>query len=184
MTRVFLALSGKAHHGKDTVANAIFHAFPGQVKVYSISELICDELGLRRSDVKDVRALQAHSHARCAKDPLYWARQIQTRAAAGSERISILTNVRREDEAHFYIANGWRLCRVIALNPDGSLYMASDRNQNDPLETQLDRFNFEFRIIARKPGYLRLLEAQAVALAMYLTEGEQKEDEREPLSGK
>lgn len=173
MKRIFLGLSGKPQHGKDTVAEAIRYVFSRRVKTYSISDLICAELGVSRKDVKDARILQAHSHMRCANDPLYWARQIQDAVNAGTEQISLLTNVRREDEAHYYLSRGWRLCRVIALNPDGSLYISGDRDANDPLETQLDRFNFEFRIIARKPGYLHWLQAQAIALVeCLLAEGE------------
>lgn len=167
--RIFLGLSGKPRHGKDTAASAILKAFPG-TKIYSISDLICAELGVKRDEVKDVGILQAHSHKRTNGDPLYWARQIHFATERDYSPVSILTNVRRFDEAEFYRDKGWRLCRVIALNPNGSLYISRDRDPNDELETQLDGYNFEFRIVARKPGQKHWLETQAVNLVNCLLE--------------
>ncbi len=172
MKRIFLGFSGRSRHGKDSAASAIFEAFPG-TKIYSISELICAELGVKRAEVQDVRILQRHSHLRCENDPLYWARQIALAVERDEAPVSVLSNVRRWDEAEFYRSQGWRLCRVTALNPDGSLYIGTNAlDHNDPLETQLDRYNFEFHITARKPGQLAWLRGQAVLLANYLLEGE------------
>lgn len=116
--------------------------------------------------------MQEHSHRRCAEDPLYWARQILAAASNDGAPISMLTNVRRRDEAELYKREGWTLVRVIALNASGSLYIPQDRNMNDPLETELDGWNWDYRIIARKPGQKKWLEAQAVTLVRCLLEGQ------------
>lgn len=173
MRRVFIGLGGKPRHGKDSAARAMLAEavrLGARAEALSISELICAELGLRREDVRDLGVLQEHSHRRCAKDPFYWTRQIARAAQASRSEIVLLTNVRRRDEAEYLRVRGWRLARVIALNEDGSLYTPwpADRDLNDPLETQLDHYNWEFRLIARKPGQLGWLEAQAAALVRHL----------------
>ena len=167
--RIFLGFSGKPRHGKDTAAAAILREFP-QAKIYSISDLICAELGLARGEVKDVSILQAHSHKRCARDPLYWARQIAEAIERDAPHIAIITNVRRWDEANFYRERGCALARVNGLNQNGSLYISRDRDPNDPLETELDGYNFDYYLIAKKPGQKRWLERQAVNLIHELLE--------------
>lgn len=169
--RIFLGFSGKPRGGKDTAAAAILCEFP-QAKIYSISDLICAELGLARNEVKDVSILQAHSHKRCAKDPLYWARQIAGAIERDAPPIAIVTNVRRWDEANFYREKGCALVRVTALNPNGSLYISRDRDPNDPLETELDGYNFDYYLTAKRKTQVRWLERQAVLLMRELLEGQ------------
>jgi len=169
--RIFLGFSGKPRGGKDTSAAAILREFP-QAKIYSISDLICAELGLARGEVKDVSILQAHSHKRCAKDPLYWARQIASAIERDAPQIAIVTNVRRWDEANFYREKGCALVRVTALNPNGSLYISRDRDPNDPLETELDGYSFDYYLTAKRKTQVRWLERQAVLLMQELLEGQ------------
>jgi len=169
--RIFLGFSGKPRHGKDTAAAAILREFP-QAKIYSISDLICAELGLARNEVRDVSILQAHSHKRCAKDPLYWARQIAEAIERDAPHIAIITNVRRWDEAQFYRGMGCVLVRVTSLNPNGSPYVPRDRDMNDPLETELDGYNFDYHLTAKRKTQIRWLERQAFSLVCELQEGQ------------
>ena len=53
---------------------------------------------------------------------------------------------------------------MIRLNPNGSLYIAQDRDMNSPLETELDHYNWDYRLIA-KGGETSLLKQQAITLA-------------------
>ena len=173
MRPVLLAFGGKPRHGKSSAAEAITERF--KARVLSISELIAAELGLKREEIKDLSVLQKHSHARCKRDCFYWARQIHRQAmlANGETQIVICPNLRRLDEAEYLAARGWHLARVIALNEDGSLYTPTNdgRDLNDPLETQLDNYNWDYRLISRKPGGLLWLRQQAIALAEYLLSG-------------
>jgi len=178
MARIRIGFGGKPRHGKTTAAEAIRRAYGAEsVEIISISELICAELGVKREEVADVRDLQRHSHARCAADGLYWARQAQIRSNQCEKEIVVLANVRRVDEAEYFLGHGWALARVMALNADGSLYVPMDaaRDLNDPLETALDRWNWPYRMVAQKPGQKEWLEAQAEALVDYLLDVQEAE---------
>jgi hypothetical protein len=162
-----LGFSGKPRSGKDTAAAAIKNSWPDFVKVYSISDLICAELGLVRDEVTDVSILQNHSNFRCAKDSMYWTKQILSAIQRDKPKIAILSNVRRFEEAEKLRLAGFVLVRFTRLNHNGSFFVANDRDMNDALETELDLYNFDFHVIS-KTGQVEWIQHQAVSLVKTL----------------
>lgn len=177
MKRVYLGFSGKPGHGKNLAARAIQEAFPqGTVQIHSISDRICRELGINRDEIENVHLLQEYGEKKCRiHGPTYWLDQIEEEIRKNPAWIHVLTNVRRIEEARALASRGWRLARIIALNPNGSLYVKSDRDLNHPLETDLDSWNFEFRLIARISSGKQWLKIQAIALANYLLHEDEQE---------
>jgi hypothetical protein len=168
---IFLALSGKPHAGKDTFANAILNRWPDETRTYSVSEMICEELGVVRSEVKDARILQACGSKRRREDPFYWIRKVVAAVERERPAIAIFTNLRLINEVTVVRAYGAVTVRLTRLNENGSLYIAGDRDMNDPLETELDNFQFDYFITA-KSGQTSWIAAQAIALVKTLRNGE------------
>lgn len=161
-----LGLGGKPHSGKTMAADALTKAH-FNAKVYSISDLICEELGVTRSHVKDARILQDHGQSRREEDPLYWVCRIEKRIVDESPEVAIIPNIRAFTEVDMVRRLCGRLIRYTRLNPDGTCYAANDRDMNHPLETALDNFNWDHYITV-KQGESPLLEAWTLALVAYL----------------
>lgn len=163
---ILLGFGGKPRSGKDTAALAIVEEFP-DTRVYSISELICRELGVKREEVKDVSLLQREGARMAAGNPRFFVEKILGEIERDAPPIAIVPNVRRWEEAEFLRKKDFALVRFVRLNKNGSPFIARDRDPNDPLETDLDFFNWEYRITA-KTGQVEWLKSQAVNFVVSL----------------
>jgi hypothetical protein len=172
-----LGLGGKPGSGKTTAAEAIQRRFAGTV-IYSVSDLICAELGVKREDVKDARILQDHGTRQREKDELYWIKQILDRITVERPRIAVIPNVRMLTEVAGVRYLRGHLIRCTCLDVDGSEYSKNDRDMAHVLETELDDFNWDFYIAARC-GQSRLLEMQSVTLVEYLIDRTRQEITKE-----
>jgi AAA domain len=169
---LILGFGGKPGSGKTTAADAIKASFAGVV-VYSISDLICAELGVKREEVKDARVLQDHGTRQRAKDKLHYTRQIVQQIAKDSPRIAVISNVRMVTEVVGVRALQGHLIRCTCFNIDGSEYSKNDRDMKHALETELDGFNWDHYITAKR-GESRLVRMQTVTLVRYLLDRERK----------
>jgi hypothetical protein len=165
---LIIGFGGKPLHGKDACCSAIVKEWgESVVGVFSVSNEICKELGLVRSEVKDVSVLQKHSKMRYDQHTDYWSHRVLKSISLCKHEISLISNVRRLDEVKFYGDAGAHFVRVIRLNENGSLYIAGDRDLNHELETELDNHNWDYRLVA-KTGQADLLGGWAVQLVRYL----------------
>jgi hypothetical protein len=161
-----LGLGGKPHSGKTVAAETIVKRYPDS-KIYSISELICEELGLRREEVRDASILQDHGALRRKENPNYWSEKILRAVRRDSPRIAVIPNVRTMQEIETFRSVGARFIRYTRLNHDGSPYIANDRNMTHPLETELDSFNWDFYITTKTAQEI-LAQAQTLALVEWI----------------
>lgn len=163
-----LGLGGKPHSGKTLSAETILARHPG-TKLYSISDMICEELGVVRSEVKDPRILQNHGTLRRSQDELYWINRVIEAIDRDRAPLAVITNVRMLTEVAGVRKFGGYLIRYTRLDVDGGPWITNDRDMAHVLETALDDFNWDFYITV-KHGQQSLLQLQTLTLVGYLQE--------------
>lgn len=103
---------------------------------------------------------------RRAQDKDYWIKKWKA-AVNPSASIVFSTDMRFENEAKAVTDLGGYTIQVNRLNHDGTPYVDTSRDPKHPSETQLDSYNYDFKITV-KTGDLVLLEEWAVTLVHYL----------------
>lgn len=131
--------------------------------------MICEELGVVRSQVTEPRILQDHGSKRRQEDEFYWVKRLVAAMERDQPTIAVIPNIRMLTEVAAVRKLGGALIRYTRLDVDGSLWLANDRDMNHVLETALDDFNWDFYITA-KHGEQALLQLQTLALVTYLKE--------------
>lgn len=102
---------------------------------------------------------------RC-EDPDYWVKKWQQQVR-GFSGIIVTGDVRFLNEARAIKASQGYLINVTRLNQDGTPFRDPGRPADHPSETELDNFNWDFRIIG-SDGHAALTGEQAVTIAEYL----------------
>ena len=103
---------------------------------------------------------------RRAQDPEYWTKQWKA-AVNPKADIVFSTDMRFINEAQAVKELGGYTIQVNRLNVDGTPFVDTSRDPNHPSETQLDGYNYDYRIIV-KTGDLVLLDEWALTLVHYL----------------
>lgn len=103
---------------------------------------------------------------RRAQDPDYWVRQWAAEVNPKAD-IVFTTDMRFFNEAKAVKDLGGYTIQVTRLNIDGTPFVDTSRDPNHPSETQLDRYNYDFKMTI-KTGDLVLLEEWAVTLVHFL----------------
>jgi hypothetical protein len=103
---------------------------------------------------------------RRAQDQDYWVKAWK-RAINPAANIVLTPDMRFLNEAAAIKSVGGFTVNVIRLNQDGSPFIDVSRDSLHVSETQLDGYNFDYRLIV-KTGDAVLLEQQAVTLVHYL----------------
>jgi hypothetical protein len=96
----------------------------------------------------------------------YWTKQWKA-AVNPKADIVFSTDMRFSNEAQAVKDLGGFTVQVNRLNVDGTPFVDTSRDPNHPSETQLDGYNYDFKITI-KTGDLVLLEDWAVTLVHYL----------------
>jgi hypothetical protein len=103
---------------------------------------------------------------RRTQNPEYWVDQWKAGINPKAD-IVLATDVRFLNEANMvWSANGFTI-QVNRLNLDGTPFVDPSRDKNHVSETQLDGYNFDYKITV-KTGDLVLLEEWAITLVHYL----------------
>jgi hypothetical protein len=103
---------------------------------------------------------------RRSKDPNYWVNQWKMGINPKAD-IVFSTDMRFENEAAAVKDMGGYTVQVSRLNGDGSPFVDPSRDSLHVSETQLDGYNYDFKITV-KTGDLVLLEDWAITLVHYL----------------
>jgi hypothetical protein len=103
---------------------------------------------------------------RRAQDPEYWARQWKA-AINPKADIVLSTDMRFINEAWTVKSVGGVTVQVNRRNEDGTVFIDPARDANHVSETQLDGFNYDYKITV-KTGDLALLDEWAITLVQYL----------------
>jgi hypothetical protein len=137
-----IGIGHRARHGKDTLANGIRHhlgLFGYHALVASFAhelKSLARALGMRG---KNSVMLQHLGLAMRALDEDYWIKRLEDRIAQESEApdVVIVPDVRFPNEARWVASRGGPRIKVSRLMPDGSLFVAQDRDPNHESETAL-----------------------------------------------
>lgn len=180
---LLIGFGSKARQGKDVAgeaivdyynrrrANQVAHSLPPaspEAKIYKFAAALYNECRqLHGMTEKDAPLLQRVGAARRAEDPEYWIKQAFRQIYEQEKDICIITDVRYENEAGYVKKHGGYLVNVTRLNADGSKYIADDRPSDHPSETELDNWNWDFRLV-NSHGHQALLAEQAITLVEYL----------------
>jgi hypothetical protein len=178
--KLVIGLCGRARHGKDFVAQIIHQRFQAAgltCFTSSISEVVLREAqlqGLIRKDIAraectrtelDVLVSLGHKGRQANED--FWIRQLSREILSWAPNVALIPGVRFPNEIAWLRRTGGVIVRVTRFNADGSLFIALDRDPNDPMETVLNRVVADYEIIATT-GQQSWLEAQAHGLATHL----------------
>lgn len=179
---ILIGIGNRAKQGKSLFCETIIdHCSRSGIKAreYSISDLVmadCIARGLlpdvprTRLDSEQVKVLVKVGNERRAEEENFWIDKIRDMISGEMPDVALLPNVRFPSEALFVKSLGGFNVRVRLYNANGTRFISPDRNPNDPTETSLDfwKWDFEIRNMAKKPYWLR---RQATALLDYLWDG-------------
>jgi len=135
---IVIGITGRARHGKDTLAIELLKDFSGAERFAFSDGLSAYCRATGKMTERDPRVLQEEgTRLRMERenvwlDVLYGA--IQDRAP----RIAIITGVRFPNEAQMIRDMGGVIVRVTRYDADGRLYCADDRDPNHASEAALD----------------------------------------------
>ena len=176
---IIIGIGNRARNGKDTAGEAIkayydnqtsllkHHGLSGDLKVSIIkfADALYKECRENYGMVeKDPILLQNVGMFRREEDSDYWIKRAFESIPNGTN-VAILTDVRFLNEANKIKSMGGYLINVIRLNEDGSQYIATDRPNDHPSETELDNYNYDHYIVSKSP----VLTAElAITIAEYI----------------
>jgi hypothetical protein len=180
---LIIGIGNKARSGKDTAGEAIVAHFEREafrlkrnyslrsigptVKLYKFADALYAECReLHGMTEKDAPLLQRVGMDRRLEDSNYWVKQVESRVNADKPDIAVITDMRFLNEAEFVKANGGITINVSRLNAYGGLYVSDDRPSYHPSETQLDGYNWDYKLVA-KTGEAPLIEQLAVVIVEF-----------------
>jgi hypothetical protein len=147
---IVIGFSGRARSGKDTACAAIIHSdtLAGRVLAYSFSGEIlayCQDKSLvqrgRSRDelnASELATLLKVSHdCRRYYGEDFWIKRVEERMQRDNPYVALITNIRTIAEIAWLKKLGAYHVHVQRVNEDGSTYISTDRDPNDPLETAL-----------------------------------------------
>lgn len=140
----------RARNGKDTAANFICDAF-GASK-FSFSDALYDVarvvFGMKEKDPALLQVLGTDVFRK--RDPEIWVNTLYYKLKDKAPRIAVIPDVRFINEAELIKSLGGILIKITRLNPDGTPFVALDRDPNHPSEMALnDYVGWDWRIEAK-----------------------------------
>ncbi len=147
-----IGVSGKARHGKDTVARLIAEELNGLQQVVrlgfadSLKEECRDRFGWNgEKDVAGRALLQRIGVERRSEDPLYWVRRAFSRMI-DPDTLYVVSDVRFVNEADAIRTEGGRLWRVDRVDPGTGEWFDNGLSaglRTHASETDLDGYSFD-----------------------------------------
>jgi hypothetical protein len=183
MSQLIIGFGNKARQGKDVAVQAIIDYYAGLRAIKesdylpsadvpivqrigfadALYEVCRTEYGMKE---KDAALLQRIGAERRVSDPLYWVRQAFAKIDPKAE-VVLVSDVRYKNEADFIKDRGGYVVNVTRLDEKGRRFISGDRPSDHPSETDLDHYNFDFRLV-NSDGHQALLAEQAITLVEYL----------------
>jgi len=179
---LIVAFGNKARSGKDSAVSAILDYYTRQrelQRAYGLKTAgpvvqrigFADELyevcrleyGMTE---KDAPLLQRVGIERREEDSEYWIKRAFAKINP-TTGIVLIPDCRYKNEAVYVKEQGGYAVNIQRLTPQGSPFIAEDRPANHPSETDLDNWNWDFRIV-NQHGHEALLAEQAITLVEYL----------------
>lgn len=180
---LIIGILGRARHGKTSAANAIEKELRRKeisVEQYDVGKQVlqyCIAEGLLpdkpRSDLTaaELKVLVEVGKGQREKDQYFWLMRIKQEMREDKPQVAIIPNVRFQNEIDFIKDRDGFLIRVLSLNPNGSEFISTDREPNDPTETALHNAQADYYIKTYR-GQTPLVQKLAVAIVEYAMLGE------------
>lgn len=156
----------KARNGKDQVARMLVEAWPTEVKQYAFADAlkaycrVC--CGMTKKDGKLLQRVGTDELR--AVNPDIWINALYWLIDEERPYFALITDVRFRNEADFIHKQGGYVIQVKRLNPDGTQYIAMDRDPNHPSETELDGYRWWDGTISAGSGDLENLKRHAIRM--------------------
>lgn len=194
--KLVVGLCGRARHGKDLVAAEMQRQFEGRGQrsfILPVSTIIFEKaraMGIinapsrERLTPHEIDVLVQLGRTEREKNPYVWVDELAKRVAGSSDDVALIPGMRFVNEVQWLLSGAAGvLVRVTRLNTNGSLFVSTDRDPNDPMETSLRHVVADFELVTHE-GKTEWLEAQARCLANHLFAVRQLDDEpRVAVSG-
>jgi hypothetical protein len=162
METLLVALSGRARHGKNYLAQLIHERLPRETQIYAFATALktfCRVMGWM--DVKDGRVLQlVGTDIFRNADQDVWVRCLHNQILEEKPQVALITDCRFPNEIDFVSRNGGMTIRVERYMSNGQLYLSGDRDPNHPSETALDNSEFD-HVVKVQDGDLKELHFAA-----------------------
>lgn len=178
-----LGFGNKARAGKDTAVEAIVgyfdkslqlahkHGLKNHIPVaqsFKFAGALYEECQtLHGMKEKDAPLLQRVGMQRRAEDPFYWIERCFQKIRDEKPDIALISDVRFLNEAKWIKDIGGYTINVSRLNEDGTKFVADDRPADHPSETELDDWNWDYRLTA-KTGQCALVGELAITLVEFI----------------
>jgi len=144
-----LGIGHKAHHGKDTCAQAMVESAPADVLRIGFADALYDycriEFGMK---TKDAYLLQKVGTNLRAENPQVWIDAVYWKIVEKKPKVVVISDLRHLNEAQFIKdLRGYtiKVERLVGETP----YQAGDRDPNHVSEVQLDGYSFDLTITNR-----------------------------------
>ena len=179
---LIVAFGSKARSGKDTAVSAIVDYYNRQRELQrayglktagpvvqrigfadALYEVCREEYGMTE---KDAPLLQRVGANRREEDSEYWIKRAFAKIHSQTD-IVLIPDCRYKNEAVYVKDQGGYAVNIQRLTPHGNPFIAEDRPMNHPSETDLDNWNWDFRLV-NQHGHEGLLCEQAITLCEYL----------------
>jgi len=180
LPRLVIGITGRARHGKNTIAEVMAQGFEKAGYLCSdvtVSDIVWAEASKLRKVRSHSRAsaskweldnLVALGHSERDKDEDHWisavaAAVVKEGATTGAAQVAVMAGVRFHNEVTWLRKfPGGIIIKVVRYNTDGSLFISPDRDPNDKMETTVDEIKADFEF-THQTGQTDWLISQAKA---------------------
>ena len=151
--KLYVGIGHKARQGKNTFADALHAQMPDSriIGFADALKVVCRDLyGMKEKDPELLQRVGILMRKEYGDD--VWIRELAFTVKCVPESIIIIPDVRFPNEADFIKRNEGFLVHAQRLNPDGTPFIASDRDPAHISETALDGFtDWDYSFTARTP---------------------------------
>ncbi len=164
--KLYIGFGHKARQGKNVVADTIHAQWPALTRVLGLADALKAHcrvaFGMRKKDAPLLQLVGTDLYRR--QNANLWCEVLEATAEDCAEPIILVPDVRFPNEADFIMSHEGMMIRIRRLLPDGTQYLAPDRDAAHESETALDNYNGWGLTIDATDGDVEALKLSATAL--------------------
>jgi len=177
----FIAVTGRAKHGKNFFAESLVDIFTNRgitSKIFTISDTVfqeCKDLGILTCPTRDdctpadLTKLVAHGHSKRAVHPLYWIHATEARIRESAIEFAVIPGIRFHNEVEWCRSFEGIVIKLVRLEQfSNKMWLSTDRDPNDPMESTVDEIVADYDFYSRS-GQQDFITCQALAFANFLS---------------
>ncbi len=150
---LYIGIGNKCRQGKDTFASALHAQMPDSCVIGfadALKKMCRDFYGMKGKDPELLQRIGLQMRHLAYDD--IWIRKLEVVVAMAPKAVVIIPDVRFPNEADFIHRKGGFLVHAQRVNPDGTPFIASDRDPAHISETALDGFtDWDYAFTASTP---------------------------------